>query len=183
MFGRKKEGEGDGMAEIMERNDSGASARADRKEARVAPGRPEVARRAPDIHADTQRMGGRNGDGKKLVVGRDIALNGEIKSCDKLVVEGHVEADMRDCHEIEITETGSFKGAAEIEFADISGSFEGTLIARELLIVRGTGRITGSVRFGQLEIERGGEIIGDVQAFAPENGRTTAPLAAEIPAE
>ncbi len=188
MFGRKKEDEGDGMAENMERNDSGTSASAGRKESgdtpRMAPGRPEIVRRAPDIHADAQRMGGRNGDGKKLVVGRDIALNGEIKSCDKLVVEGHVEADMRDCHEIEITETGSFKGAAEIEFADISGSFEGTLIARELLIVRGTGRITGSVRFGQLEIERGGEIIGDVQTFAPENGRSAAPsLAAEIPAE
>ena len=33
------------------------------------------------------------------------------------------------------------------------------------LVVRATGRITGKVRFGELEIERGGQIIGDLQVF------------------
>ncbi len=32
-------------------------------------------------------------------------------------------------------------------------------------MVRATGRITGKVRFGELEIERGGQIVGDVQVF------------------
>ena len=48
---------------------------------------------------------------------------------------------------------------------DISGIFEGDLTAREYLVVRATGRITGKVRFGELEIERGGQIIGDLQVF------------------
>ena len=47
----------------------------------------------------------------------------------------------------------------------LSGVFEGELTAREHLVVRATGRITGKVRFGELEIERGGQIIGDVQVF------------------
>lgn len=189
MFGRKKEDGRDAMAEIMDPIETDANSKSGMKESgrtpRMALGRPEIVRRPPDIHGDAQRRDGSSGDGKKLIVGRDIALNGEIKSCDKLVVEGHVEADMRDCREIEITETGSFKGTAEIDFAEISGSFDGALTARELLIVRGTGRITGTVRFGQLEIERGGEIIGDVQAFAPENGRAATPArtAEAVPAE
>ncbi len=104
-------------------------------------------------------------DGKKLVVGRQIALKGEISSCDRLVVEGRLEAIMKDCREIEIAETGTFKGQVEFDRADISGVFEDELTAREHLVVRATGRVTGKVRFGELEIERGGQIIGDVQTF------------------
>jgi cytoskeletal protein CcmA (bactofilin family) len=123
-------------------------------------------------------------EGKKLIVGRDIALNGEIKSCDKLVVEGHVEANISDCRVIEIAEGGSFKGMAEIDTAEISGVFDGSITARELLVVRATGRITGKVRFGQLEIERGGEITGDVQAYGPDKARNApTPIVADVPAE
>ena len=52
--------------------------------------------------------------------------------------------------------------------AEISGSFEGTLVARELLMVRANGRVTGKVRYGRLEIERGGQINGDVRVYSSE---------------
>ncbi len=107
-------------------------------------------------------------EGKILVIGREIVLNGKINACDRLVVEGQVEAKMKDCREIEIAETGTFKGQVEFDRADISGVFEGELTAREHLVVRSTGRVTGKVRFGELEIERGGQIIGDVQMFGED---------------
>ena len=103
-----------------------------------------------------------NPDNKKLIVGREIELNGNISACDQLVIEGKVEAELKDCREIEITATGTFKGIAAIDAAEISGNFDGTLTARDILIVRATGRITGTVRFGKLEIERGGEVVGDI---------------------
>jgi cytoskeletal protein CcmA (bactofilin family) len=80
---------------------------------------------------------------------------------------------MMDCREIEIAETGTFKGQAEFDRADIRGNFEGDLTAREYLVVRATGRITGKVRFGELEIERGGQIIGEVQVFDEGAARRT----------
>lgn len=107
----------------------------------------------------------RREDTKMLVVGPEIVLKGEIKSLDRLVVEGQVEAKMKDCREIEIAETGTFRGKVEFDRADISGVFEGDLTAREYLVVRSTGRVTGTIRFGELEIERGGQIIGDIQVF------------------
>lgn len=129
---------------------------------------PEIVRRTPEIPSAAGRRssaGNRETEDKKLIVGREIVLSGEINSCDRLVVEGRVEANLADCREIEIAESGTFKGEAEIDIADISGHFEGSLTARDLLLVRSTGRVTGSVRFGQLEIERGGEIVGEVSAF------------------
>ena len=129
---------------------------------------PDQPRRLPEMPGGRGRRPDkpRRDDGKMLVVGREIVLSGEINSCDRLVVEGKVGATMKDCREIEIAETGTFKGQVEFDRADISGIFEDELTAREHLVVRATGRITGKVRFGELEIERGGQIIGDVQVFS-----------------
>ncbi len=134
---------------------------------------PEIVRRPRDYAgSDEPRVGSYGGgnDGKRLLVGRDIALSGQISACDKLVVEGRVEANMSECREIEVAESGTFKGEAEIDIAEISGQFEGAITARELLIVRSTGRVTGTIRVGRLEVERGGEIEGNIQVL-----RTAAP--------
>lgn len=127
-------------------------------------GNPEIVRRAPDIPTASGRRPGTDGEKKKLTVGREIVLSGQINSCDHLVVEGRVEANISDCRALEIAETGVFVGEAEIDVADISGHFEGTLTANQLLLVRSTGRVTGKVSYGQLEIERGGEISGDLHS-------------------
>ena len=176
MFGRKKDEGGDENPQGEARAEATAPlplrARAPQAAtnltlpARAPVSRPEAPRRVPEMPGGVRRPDQPGGDdAKKLIVGREIFLNGEINSCDRLIVEGRVEANMKDCQEIEIAETGTFKGQAEIDRADISGIFEGDLTAREHLVVRATGRITGKVRFGELEIERGGQIVGDVQVF------------------
>ena len=115
------------------------------------------------------RSGVADGETKKLIVGREIRLSGEITSCDRLVVEGHVEAQLSQTRAIEITETGIFKGNAEIDDADIGGRFEGSLIVRQRLTIRRTGKVSGEVRYGQIEIEAGGEIAGEIQVIGGRN--------------
>ncbi|MSO53578.1 MAG: polymer-forming cytoskeletal protein [Rhodospirillales bacterium] len=105
------------------------------------------------------------GDSSKLIVGRDIRLKGEISACSRIVVEGYVEASLVDARTLEVTPTGHFKGNAEVEEADISGHFEGELIARDKLIVRNQGKISGSVRYGRIIVESGGVVAGDMQAL------------------
>lgn len=102
---------------------------------------------------------------KKLTVGRGISLDGKISSCDRLIVDGKVQAELEDCHTVEITENGTFKGAAEIASAEISGHYEGSLTVRENLLIRGTGRVSGTIRYGRLHIEDGGEINGDIKTL------------------
>ncbi|HJT07061.1 MAG TPA: polymer-forming cytoskeletal protein, partial [Stellaceae bacterium] len=101
---------------------------------------------------------------RKLIVGREISLSGEITACDRLVVEGSVEANLANCRDIDIAESGLFKGSASIDDAEVRGRFEGTLNVRRRLLIRATGKVTGNVRYGQIEIECGGQISGDVQA-------------------
>jgi cytoskeletal protein CcmA (bactofilin family) len=103
-------------------------------------------------------------ESKRLTVGRGISLKGKISSCDRLVIEGSVEAELENCRVVEVTESGTFKGAAEIAGAEISGQYEGSLTVRDNLLVRSTGRVSGTVRYGRLHIEDGGEINGDFKS-------------------
>jgi cytoskeletal protein CcmA (bactofilin family) len=99
----------------------------------------------------------------KLTVGPNIKLKGvEITDCDTLVVEGSVEATM-DSRVIQISERGSFKGSAEIDIAEIRGEFDGSLTARQKLVIYATGKVTGRVRYGKIVIEEGGQLSGEVE--------------------
>jgi cytoskeletal protein CcmA (bactofilin family) len=114
---------------------------------------------------------------RKLIVGREIALSGEITSCDRLVVEGSVEANLANCHDIDIAESGLFKGSASIEEAEIRGRFEGTLTVRKRLLIRATGKVTGTIRYGQIEIECGDQVSGDVQVMQSSESAAPVPIA------
>jgi cytoskeletal protein CcmA (bactofilin family) len=114
----------------------------------LPPRRPR--REGPDVH--------------RMVVGREIRLSGTISACDQLLVEGTIEADLNDCDDLQIAEMGLFKGSASLGEADIRGRFEGTLVVRNL-VIRATAKVTGKIRYVQLQIERGGQISGDVVAI------------------
>ena len=151
--------------------------------ARAARTRPARRVAAPQTEPVRRISPGADSEGKCLVVGRSIALSGRIESCEKLIVEGSVETEMDGCRELEIARTGIFKGNADVENADISGTVEGVLTAHSVLTVRASGRVRGKIAYGQLEIERGGTLIGDVQPLSDDDsGETDSELAAGSPA-
>jgi cytoskeletal protein CcmA (bactofilin family) len=101
--------------------------------------------------------------GSKLFVGVNIKLKGvEISDCDVLVVEGQVEATVYS-KGLQIAKPGTLKGTAAIDVAEIFGEFSGELTARTRLVVHGTGRVSGTIRYGKLIVAEGGEISGDVR--------------------
>ncbi len=102
-------------------------------------------------------------EGRSLVVGREISLSGEIKSCDRLVIEGQVELSRAESQTLEVSEHGVFQGDAVVETCTIAGLFDGNLSARGRVTVKSTGCITGTLRYGELEIERGGKATGTLE--------------------
>ncbi|MBP7532146.1 MAG: polymer-forming cytoskeletal protein [Ottowia sp.] len=100
--------------------------------------------------------------GAKLTVGPNIKLKGvEITDCDTLVVEGTVEATMNS-RVIQIAEQGAFKGSAEIDIAEVRGTFDGNLTVRQKLVIFSTGKVTGKIRYGKIVIEEGGQLSGEI---------------------
>ncbi len=64
---------------------------------------------------------------------------------------------------MQIAQTGTLKGLALIDVAEIHGEFSGELTAHKKLVVHGTGRVTGIIRYGKLVVVEGGELTGDVK--------------------
>jgi len=119
-------------------------------------------------------------DGGHLTIGVGVRYAGEILRCHRLSVAGEVDATVP-AASLEVLPDGRFTGAAEVENAHIAGVFDGNLTVYGQLSITGTGRVNGVVRYGNLEIESGGQISGDVQVRGREKV-TPAAAAAGSPA-
>ena len=118
-----------------------------------------------DAAAPAAARGAAPGAGR-LTVGPGIGLTGWVAACDRLVVEGTVRAALSRTRALVVAEGGRFTGGrAEVEEAEIGGVYEGELTVRGLLLVRRTGRVRGTVRYGELELEAGGVLSGLVTAL------------------
>ena len=110
------------------------------------PNRPTQETRAPEVRAPevrtskvpptATRSSGKPDEDKTLTVGKDISLHGEIADCAKVHVDGKVEATLSKCRALIITDSGYFGGTAEVDTADISGRFDGSLECTGRLIIR-----------------------------------------------
>jgi len=161
-------------------------AEAERKEAEEAPAakapppRRPVPARLPGASALPVDIGRRHADlvvgppraetpgaakDKTMVIGREVRLHGEVLVCERLIVEGEADLSLSGCKNLQIGRSGTFRGTADVSEADIGGCFEGDLLIRDRLTVRSTGRLSGTVRYGQIVIEAGGQITGEVKTF------------------
>jgi cytoskeletal protein CcmA (bactofilin family) len=100
---------------------------------------------------------------RTLVVGRGIAVQGTVQDAERLVVEGTVEASMIHATELAISPGGMFKGEVEVEDAEVAGTIDGTLTARNSLTIRTTGKVLGTARCRRLQVEDGGQITGKME--------------------
>lgn len=112
---------------------------------------------------------------RTMVIGRGISVHGTIQDAERLEVQGIVEAKMIHATELSIAQGGMFRGEVEVEEAEIAGTIDGTLTARNALIVRATGRVLGTARCRRLQVEDGGQITGQIEMI------TDAPRAATPP--
>ncbi|MBU6299734.1 MAG: polymer-forming cytoskeletal protein [Alphaproteobacteria bacterium] len=96
-----------------------------------------------------------------MLAGPGVKLKGDITGCDALRVEGTVDGTVV-ARQLVVCAGGSFLGTAEIEEAEIEGYYDGTLNVHGRLLLRSNGRISGTLSYGQIEVERGGEIIGHI---------------------
>ncbi len=106
----------------------------------------------------------RDAERRTLVVGRGISVQGTVQDAERLVVEGTVEANsINGLTELSIAYGGMFKGEVEVEDAEVGGTIDGTLVARQTLVVRSTGRVLGTARCRRLQVEDGGQITGRIE--------------------
>ncbi|MEP0189400.1 MAG: polymer-forming cytoskeletal protein [Erythrobacter sp.] len=103
------------------------------------------------------------------VIGSDVTITGNISASADLHVDGTVEGDIT-CSSLVQGETSSISGAVIAETARLAGQVDGSITARELVILQ-SARIHGDVHYDALTIEQGAQVDG---RFAPNAQRQAA---------
>ena len=101
---------------------------------------------------------GHNGNSTFSVIGSDVTIKGDVSASADLHIDGTIEGDIA-CTSLVQGESSKVIGAIEAETARLSGSVNGSINARELVILK-TARIEGDVHYDALTIEQGAQVEG-----------------------
>jgi cytoskeletal protein CcmA (bactofilin family) len=121
-----------------------------------------------ETDAGKARYAVKSADGN-LIAGAGVKFKGQIAACHTLTVEGKIDVNVR-ARKIIVADGGAIAGKADVCDAEIAGRFDGDLVVSGKLMIRRTGHISGTVSYGQLEIEPGGELRGRVEVREKKNG-------------
>lgn len=101
------------------------------------------------------------------VIGADVMIRGNIEASADLHVDGTVEGDIA-CASLVQGQGSLIQGAITAESARLAGTVKGTVVARELVILK-SARIEGDVQYDALTIEHGATVDG---RFAPGGAKS-----------
>lgn len=97
-----------------------------------------------------------------LMVGEGVIITGSISVPGSIFVYGNVNGDVL-ANEIVVGLNGIVNGEVKVENAVISGLITNSILARDNLILRSTGKISGTISYQSLEVENGGIIDGKIE--------------------
>jgi cytoskeletal protein CcmA (bactofilin family) len=109
-----------------------------------------------------------------VLIGEGVKIVGEIRDCRKLEIHGTVEGDL-EAEELIVHENGLLKGSIKTDRAEVNGTIDGDISVTHLLDLKSKGSVAGTTQYGEISVETGGRIVGDVDDRADRNGRPARP--------
>jgi len=96
-----------------------------------------------------------------LMIGEGVIITGTIKANSKVTIQGTVDGDI-ECNSITISKSGNVKGKIKTDTITVEGKAEGEINADDVLNIKSTGHVSGKVFYGEIQIEEGGKISGEI---------------------
>lgn len=120
-----------------------------------------------------------NSTSEDLTVGTGVVISGSVEVPGKLSLAGSMLGTLK-AGSITIGTGGRFEGTLTARNLDLHGEAGDTLEVTERVILRATSSFTGTLRYRELEIERGarvqGKLICTLPPVRPPAEIKTAPL-------
>ena len=96
-----------------------------------------------------------NFGGQPNRIEKNTVIKGDITSEADFRIDGKLEGNVKTSGKVVIGKDGLIKGKVECVNADIEGSFNGELFVSELLSLKTTAKIEGTVNVSKLAVEPG----------------------------
>ena len=103
-----------------------------------------------------------------LMIGEGVIITGTIKANSKVTIQGTVDGDI-ECNSITISKSGNVKGKIKTDSITVEGKTEGEINAEDVLIIKSKGHVSGKVFYGEIQIEEGGKISGEINFRNKDN--------------
>ncbi len=103
-----------------------------------------------------------------LTVGEGVKLTGNVVVPDIASISGTIEGEIT-AREILVGSTGVLKGKVTADVVDVRGEIHDNLTANKSLFIRSTGKVVGTVQYTEIEIEKGGDLQGNLLKSANGN--------------
>lgn len=88
-------------------------------------------------------------------IGKNTKIKGDIVSEADFRIDGRLDGNVKTSGKVVIGKDGTIKGKVECVNADIEGSFNGELMVKELLSLKSSAVIEGTVSVNKLAVEPG----------------------------
>ncbi len=116
----------------------------------------------------------------KTVLSRGVTLKGELSGREDVSIDGDFEGQIRVSGAgVTIGVNGRVTAEVEADEIVVEGRFDGSLRARQRLVIRRSGHVTGEIETSRLAIEDGAVVRGRVEMTQPGTARSA--RAAEVP--
>ena len=103
-----------------------------------------------------------------LMIGEGVIITGTIMANSKVIIQGTVDGDI-ECNSITISKSGNVKGKIKTDTITVEGKAEGEINAEDVLIIKSKGHVSGKVFYGEIQIEEGGKISGEINFRNKDN--------------
>lgn len=96
-----------------------------------------------------------------LVVGEGVKLSGNFVVPNSASISGTIDGDLT-AREILVGSTGVLKGKVTADLVDVRGEIHENVTSNKALFVRATGKVIGTIQYAEIEIEKGGDLQGNL---------------------
>lgn len=104
------------------------------------------------------------------VLGREVAVKGEILSREPLTIQGEVDGTIDvSGHRLTIAAGGNVRAHVKAKEIDVRGSLEGNIDEADIVYIRAGARFLGDLLAHRIVIEDGGIIRGKVDLSRPSS--------------
>ena len=97
-----------------------------------------------------------------LVIGTGVTFSGSIAAPGKAVINGQVTGELT-ADDLLIGKEGNVTGTVRAREIDVHGELNEDIVCREHILIHSTGRVSGSMEYSELEIQRGGQFRGEMR--------------------
>lgn len=115
-----------------------------------------------------------------LLVGEGVFMKGSMRVPGTASVDGKLEGELT-ADTVIIQINGSMDGRTTANHVRVAGQLNNTTLANKTLVIESSGRIAGSITYEELEIKKGGSLMGGIYKVG-QAAPTPAPAAPAKPA-